>query len=399
MRVTPAAMVGRAVLDRAGQRSDVAVKLLRTPADRRFAFREVEFLSSGVQDLLDLVPHLFYGGAVDTGRDEPPPIVLVTAWVEGSASAESAAESGTSGFDSRWRLAQLQSMLAALPLLDAGAESPLSSLLERRPQSTPITSAVRAMRALRTELLDPSSTPSSPALTRDLGRCVRSLQVIPPPLEPKLCHGDYLLDNVIFNGESIAAVLDWETWNIGDPRFDLGYAIAGVEHTYLATEGTAAEEAHLDLIEEVALTAVDPGARLDERWEWFVALGLARRLWALARGLGQSPAEVRTRQVLNERVELLRHSPAEEVQRDIAGAVDLLDSLRLPFSALGIGPGPDQLLDTGQPGSAERQYFCDRLAAGIASTRLFPRPQLSTDAVERLEMVVRRISTLLRAAE
>jgi aminoglycoside phosphotransferase (APT) family kinase protein len=46
---------------------------------------------------------------------------------------------------------------------------------------------------------------------------------IPASGELTLVHGDYNVGNVLFNGEKIAAVLDWETAGIGDPAVDIGW--------------------------------------------------------------------------------------------------------------------------------------------------------------------------------
>jgi aminoglycoside phosphotransferase (APT) family kinase protein len=45
----------------------------------------------------------------------------------------------------------------------------------------------------------------------------------PTPAAPTLVHGDYRLGNMIWNGTTIAAVLDWETAMIADPLYDLAW--------------------------------------------------------------------------------------------------------------------------------------------------------------------------------
>lgn len=51
--------------------------------------------------------------------------------------------------------------------------------------------------------------------------------LLPESSEARTClvHGDYRIDNVIFNGESpdIEAVLDWELSTLGDGLADLAY--------------------------------------------------------------------------------------------------------------------------------------------------------------------------------
>lgn len=43
---------------------------------------------------------------------------------------------------------------------------------------------------------------------------------------PSLIHNDFKLDNLLFDGSGITAVLDWEMATIGEPLADLGMAIA-----------------------------------------------------------------------------------------------------------------------------------------------------------------------------
>ena len=46
---------------------------------------------------------------------------------------------------------------------------------------------------------------------------------IPEQVETTIVHGDYRLDNVIYDAEGkVAAVVDWELCTLGDPRADLG---------------------------------------------------------------------------------------------------------------------------------------------------------------------------------
>lgn len=51
----------------------------------------------------------------------------------------------------------------------------------------------------------------------------RLSSAIPEQVETTIVHGDYRLDNVIYDGEgNVAAVVDWELCTLGDPRADLG---------------------------------------------------------------------------------------------------------------------------------------------------------------------------------
>ena len=45
----------------------------------------------------------------------------------------------------------------------------------------------------------------------------------PPPRPATLVHGDFRLGNLLLDEDGLAAVLDWEIANIGDPNADLGW--------------------------------------------------------------------------------------------------------------------------------------------------------------------------------
>jgi aminoglycoside phosphotransferase (APT) family kinase protein len=49
---------------------------------------------------------------------------------------------------------------------------------------------------------------------------------VPEPAEPVLVHGDYRTGNLIYDGDRIAAVLDWEFACVGDPAIDLAWVCA-----------------------------------------------------------------------------------------------------------------------------------------------------------------------------
>ncbi|MDH6288423.1 aminoglycoside phosphotransferase (APT) family kinase protein [Rhodococcus opacus] len=48
---------------------------------------------------------------------------------------------------------------------------------------------------------------------------------IPAPVAPTLLHGDYRLANMLFSGEDLATIIDWEIWSVGDPRTDLAWLL------------------------------------------------------------------------------------------------------------------------------------------------------------------------------
>lgn len=45
----------------------------------------------------------------------------------------------------------------------------------------------------------------------------------PGAAPPVLCHGDYRLGNMLAVAGGVEAIIDWELWGIGDPRFDLAW--------------------------------------------------------------------------------------------------------------------------------------------------------------------------------
>ena len=45
----------------------------------------------------------------------------------------------------------------------------------------------------------------------------------PPPVEPRVVHGDFRLGNLMVGPDGLAAVLDWELAHLGDPMEDLGW--------------------------------------------------------------------------------------------------------------------------------------------------------------------------------
>ncbi|GAA1799161.1 phosphotransferase family protein [Luedemannella flava] len=51
---------------------------------------------------------------------------------------------------------------------------------------------------------------------------------VPPTSEATIVHGDFRLDNVIFAGGRVAAVLDWEMSTLGDPLADLALMLTYV---------------------------------------------------------------------------------------------------------------------------------------------------------------------------
>jgi aminoglycoside phosphotransferase (APT) family kinase protein len=48
-------------------------------------------------------------------------------------------------------------------------------------------------------------------------------RALPDPVEPRLCHGDFRMGNLLITPDGLSAVLDWELAHLGDPVQDLAF--------------------------------------------------------------------------------------------------------------------------------------------------------------------------------
>jgi aminoglycoside phosphotransferase (APT) family kinase protein len=62
---------------------------------------------------------------------------------------------------------------------------------------------------------------------------------VPAPVAPTLVHGDYRLANMLFVGPRLTAIIDWEIWSVGDPRFDLAWLLMHVDARHVFHERRA----------------------------------------------------------------------------------------------------------------------------------------------------------------
>jgi aminoglycoside phosphotransferase (APT) family kinase protein len=46
---------------------------------------------------------------------------------------------------------------------------------------------------------------------------------MPPAVPAAICHGDYRLGNMLCDGGTVNALIDWEIWTLSDPRLDLAW--------------------------------------------------------------------------------------------------------------------------------------------------------------------------------
>ena len=100
----------------------------------------------------------------------------------------------------------------------------------------------------------------------------------PAPGPARILHGDYRLGNMQFAGETLAAIIDWEIWSLGDPRHDLAWLMAFADPVQQrARERDAANQAAADAMPSAATLLAE---YLDEAGvaaappdlDWFVAL-------------------------------------------------------------------------------------------------------------------------------
>jgi aminoglycoside phosphotransferase (APT) family kinase protein len=74
----------------------------------------------------------------------------------------------------------------------------------------------------------------------------------PSALPPVICHGDYRLGNMLCEGGTVHALIDWEIWSLSDPRLDLAWFLFFTD------------EAHHPMARNPAPTGMPPaGALLD----------------------------------------------------------------------------------------------------------------------------------------
>jgi aminoglycoside phosphotransferase (APT) family kinase protein len=91
----------------------------------------------------------------------------------------------------------------------------------------------------------------------------------PPEVAPTLVHGDYHMGNLLFRGAEVAAVLDWEIAEVGQPLVDLGCLCVMVARRRF--EGGTAPGGSIDveIADFVKLYGADP-----EEMRWYLALSL-----------------------------------------------------------------------------------------------------------------------------
>jgi Phosphotransferase enzyme family len=92
----------------------------------------------------------------------------------------------------------------------------------------------------------------------------RLLRALPAARPPRLVHGDYHLGNLLFRGEEVVAILDWEIAELGQSPLDEA-ALCLVAIRMPFGEPQPGVEAALPLEEMVALADAGPD------FDWFLA--------------------------------------------------------------------------------------------------------------------------------
>jgi len=96
-----------------------------------------------------------------------------------------------------------------------------------------------------------------------------------PAARATLVHGDYRLANMLFVGERLSAVIDWEIWAVGDPRIDLAWLLMHTDpvHRFTEVRDEANEDAGRGMPKLSELLAEYLSVRQVEvpELEWFLA--------------------------------------------------------------------------------------------------------------------------------
>jgi aminoglycoside phosphotransferase (APT) family kinase protein len=96
----------------------------------------------------------------------------------------------------------------------------------------------------------------------------RLAATVPAPLAPAILHGDYRIGNMQFDGERLAAIIDWEIWSLGDPRTDLAWLLTWLDpvQRFYETRSAADERAATGLPTRGEMLAVYGSEPPDMSW-------------------------------------------------------------------------------------------------------------------------------------
>ena len=92
-------------------------------------------------------------------------------------------------------------------------------------------------------------------------------------------HGDYRLGNVMFTGDRLSAIFDWELATIGDPLADVGYLVAtyaepGDPPSTVASLTTVTRQPGFPTREELVARYEERSGRSMSDLRWYTTLAL-----------------------------------------------------------------------------------------------------------------------------
>jgi aminoglycoside phosphotransferase (APT) family kinase protein len=92
---------------------------------------------------------------------------------------------------------------------------------------------------------------------------------VPTERAPTLVHGDYHMGNLLFHGPDVAAVLDWEIAQIGQPLLDLGCLCVMVARKRFGGGTAPGGAIEVEIADFIRLYQAEP-----EEMRWYVAMSL-----------------------------------------------------------------------------------------------------------------------------
>jgi aminoglycoside phosphotransferase (APT) family kinase protein len=77
-------------------------------------------------------------------------------------------------------------------------------------------------------------------------------------VQQSIVHGDFRLGNLVWRGEEIVGILDWETANVGDPYFDIAWMCMGATTGAHSIMGLVTRDEFVRLYAEASGREIDP---------------------------------------------------------------------------------------------------------------------------------------------
>jgi aminoglycoside phosphotransferase (APT) family kinase protein len=112
--------------------------------------------------------------------------------------------------------------------------------------------------------------------------CADALRATAPvPVPAVVVHGDYRLGNMLSDGPSVQAIIDWEIWSVSDPRIDLSWFLFFTEqarHPVVSPDVDSGMPSDRELLDEYQAA----GGTATSELEWFHALARYKEAAAMA---------------------------------------------------------------------------------------------------------------------